>query len=84
MSVGLSRHFAIYIQYIIYIDIIKRTRRKEKKERKTVKKKEKREKINYVYIVPLCQAFVNRKTEIFKKSSYFKMCENTLCEFFVK
>ena len=82
MSVGLSRHFDIYIYYIL--DIIKRTRRKEKKERKTGKKKEKREKINYVYIVSHCQAFVNRKTEIFKKSSYFKRCKKTLCEFFVK
>ena len=72
IGVGLSRHFAIYLN-ILYIDIIKRIRRKEKKERKTDKKKEKREKINYVYIVSFCQAFVNIKIKIFKKSSYFKI-----------
>lgn len=83
MSVGLSRHFTIYLIYNIY-RYNKENAPKREKERKTDKKKEKREKINYVYIVSPCQAFVNRKTEIFKKSSYFKVCENTLCEFFVK
>ena len=40
IGVGLSRHFAIYLN-ILYIDIIKRIRRKEKKERKQIKRKKK-------------------------------------------
>lgn len=80
IGVGLSRHFSIYIIYNLYRYNKENTPKREKRK-KTDKKKEKREKINYVYIISFCQAFVNRKTKIFKKSSYFKICKRYYVNF---
>ena len=65
-GVGLSRHFAIYLN-ILYIDIIKRIRRKEKKERKPTKERKKRKDKLCLYSIVLSSVCKHKNQNIQKK-----------------